>query len=235
MSCPFTEDDAAFVLGALDPPAMRAFEAHLPGCEECRTSVEELRVLPGLLARLLPGAAAAGAGRVRPATDHPDALPVLLGRVRSERRRTRLRTFAASAAAAVLAAAAGAAIALGTGEEATTLPQAQTATELRMSASPGVPVRATLFLTGRGWGTSIDTRCRYPEGDRPGPQDPVLETIGYGLYAVEQDGAVVLVSSWRHRRGTEIVIPGSTGLDLADIARLEVRDDSGFVVLSASP
>ncbi|MEJ7705592.1 MAG: hypothetical protein WKF47_19130 [Geodermatophilaceae bacterium] len=46
------------------------------------------------------------------------------------------------------------------------------ATVLTMSATPGIPVEATLLVTGRGWGTSIDTRCRY-DGPSGGTSEDV--------------------------------------------------------------
>src|ERR1700738_1996068 len=49
MTCEFTFDDGAYVLGALSPAERAAFERHLPGCASCRESVADLAVLPGLL------------------------------------------------------------------------------------------------------------------------------------------------------------------------------------------
>jgi anti-sigma factor RsiW len=39
----------AYVLGSLDEPAIRATEAHLKDCAECRAEQDELAALPGLL------------------------------------------------------------------------------------------------------------------------------------------------------------------------------------------
>lgn len=230
MTCPRNEDDAAFVLGALDPPAMRSFDAHLAGCEACRASVEQLRGLPGLLARLLPGAAEAGAGRIEDTTPTPDVLPVLLRRVRSERRQSRLRVLAVSAAAALLAAAAGATIALSTADAPTTLPVARPGTELALTSSSDSPVEITVFITGRGWGTSIDTRCRH-RGAYAEPAPGAAETT-YALYAVDRAGADILVSSWTQIPVEEFTVPGSIGLQLTEIRRLELRDDTGAVLLA---
>ena len=36
----FVEHRTAFVIRSLDPDEDRAFQAHLQGCEECRTAVE---------------------------------------------------------------------------------------------------------------------------------------------------------------------------------------------------
>jgi len=47
------------VLGVIDPEERPALEAHLTGCERCSAELAELAVLPGLLHRLDPVAAAA--------------------------------------------------------------------------------------------------------------------------------------------------------------------------------
>jgi hypothetical protein len=46
---PFTDWDAAYVLGALDAGERRAFEEHLVTCSRCRQAIDELRGLPNLL------------------------------------------------------------------------------------------------------------------------------------------------------------------------------------------
>ncbi|MFD0784741.1 zf-HC2 domain-containing protein, partial [Micromonospora azadirachtae] len=45
--CEFTQDDGAYVLGALAPAERAAYERHLAGCADCREAVAELAVLPG--------------------------------------------------------------------------------------------------------------------------------------------------------------------------------------------
>ena len=46
---PFTENDAAYVMGALTTEDRLAFEAHLPGCPDCTRSVRELSGVTDLL------------------------------------------------------------------------------------------------------------------------------------------------------------------------------------------
>ncbi len=218
MSCPHGVNDAAYVLGALDPLDQQSFQSHLSGCGQCRAAVQELAVMPGLLARLLPGADVP-----MPTQPAPDLLPALLQRVAAQRRTARVRAMfgglAAAAAAAVLV------VVLWVSQAAP-----QTApTQLRMSAATGVPVEATLLVTDRGWGTSIDTVCRY---DTTGLGPATVGPVGYELVAVDGSGAEVVVSSWKQLADKEITVPGSTWLDLDDIARLEVRTASGQVVLT---
>lgn len=217
MTCPRAHDDAAYVLGALDPHEQQTFRAHLAGCGSCRAAVEELAVMPGHLARLLPGADSAVAGCAA-----PGLLPGLAEQVRTRRRVARWRM--AFAAVLLAAAAAAAGVFVGSPD-----PVESEATELTMSAEPGIPVEATLLVTGRGWGTSIDTRCRY-DGSAGGQAGAST----YELYAIDEDGSESLVSSWRQLAGREITIPGSTGLYLSDIDRLEVRTATGEAILTAT-
>lgn len=214
MTCPYADSDAAYVLGALDPTEQRGYRAHLADCARCRAAVEDLAAMPGYLARLLPGADLA-----LTVSAAPDLLPRLAERVRAQRRFARWRrTFAG-----VLVAAAAAA-----GTVVLTTPEGtdNEATAFTMSAEPGVPVEATLLVTGRGWGTSIDTRCRYD-----GESDTESAQSTYLLIAIDDDGGESLVSSWRQLAGREITVPGSTNLDLDDIDRLEVRTSTGDTIL----
>jgi hypothetical protein len=213
MTCPYADSDAAYVLGALDPVERQGYRAHLAGCERCQAAVEELSSLPGYLARLLPGADAALAT--------PAVLPGLIERVRAQRRVARWRSV--SAGVLIAAAAATTGVLVGAPE-----PSDDRVTVLTMSAEPGIPVEATLLVTGRGWGTSIDTRCRYD-----GSTGEAAAST-YGLYAIDEDGSESLVSSWRQLADRELTIPGSTRLDLSDIDRLEVRTAAGETILQRS-
>jgi anti-sigma factor RsiW len=89
------------VLGVIDPEERPALEAHLTVCERCSAELAELAVLPGLLHRLDPVAAA-------PALPSPPASfqerVVAAGRVARARHRRRL-VAALGTAAAVIAAA----------------------------------------------------------------------------------------------------------------------------------
>ncbi len=217
LDCLHADDDAAYVLGALDPAEQQAFRAHLPGCAPCRSAVAELAVMPGLLARLLPENDADVAA---PAP----VLPALMERARSERRVRRWRDrFAGFLSAAVL----------GLGAVAIAFPGSPDPDRvLTMAAAPGVPVQATLQVTGRGWGTSIDTTCRY---DGAEDVEAPSASVTYELWAVDSTGRQVLVSSWQQVTGREITVAGSTKLGLDDIARLEVRTETGQPILTSRP
>lgn len=213
--CEYADDDAAYVLGALDPIEQQAFRAHLPGCSRCRAAVADLAVMPGMLARLLPETESELAA---PAP----LLPSLVKRVESERRNSRWRARLAGFLVAAV---------LGGGAALIVLPDraADPDRVLTMAAEPGVPVRATLLVTGRGWGTSIDTTCRY-DGDSEGGTG---EGVTYELWAIDAAGQEVLVSSWQQLAGREITVAGSTRLGVEEISRLEVRTGSGQAILTS--
>lgn len=250
MNCPYADDDGAYVLGALDPTEQQRYRAHLGDCARCRGAVEELAAMPGYLARLLPSAEAAEprfrpGGALEPGTP-PDLLPRLVEQVRARRRVARWRAAAVGVVtiAVVVTGTAVTTTAVTTAAQpndgsAATVPDEQAAvpddqatvpddraTLVAMSAEPGVPVEATLLVTGRGWGTSIDTRCRY-DGASGGQSDGTT----YLLYAIDDAGGESLVSSWRQVPGREVTVPGSTGLDLSDIDRVEVRLETGETIL----
>lgn len=214
--CPYRDEDAVYLLGALDPSEQQAFRAHLTDCASCRAAVSELSVMPGLLARLLPTTEG-------PPEPVPGLLPELAERVRAERRSSRWRFGLAGFLAAALLGVGGAFVLLPT-------PGDDPDRVLTMAAASGVPVEATLLVTGRGWGTSIDTTCRYDAEDGNAHSAPTYE-----LWAIDADGHDILVSSWRQIADKEITVPGSVGLGLADIRRLEVRTTDGTTILSTEP
>lgn len=53
--CTHEDDVGPYLLGALGPAEAQLFEDHLPGCVSCRTTLERLGHLPGLLATLTTG------------------------------------------------------------------------------------------------------------------------------------------------------------------------------------
>jgi hypothetical protein len=89
------------VLGVIDPEERPALEAHLTVCERCSAELAELAVLPGLLHRLDPVAAASGLPS--PSRSFQERV-VAAGLVARARHRRRL-VVALGTAAAVIAAA----------------------------------------------------------------------------------------------------------------------------------
>jgi len=52
MTCPFSRQDGAYLLGALSPQERRTYEEHLANCPICSAALSEVAGLPGLLVRL---------------------------------------------------------------------------------------------------------------------------------------------------------------------------------------
>jgi len=91
------------------------------------------------------------------------------------------------------------------------------------------PLSADVSLTAKSWGTEVDMTCVYA-GTRYGGT-----SRRYGLYVVDARGHATEVSSWHAAPGETARTTGSTSLAVADIARIQVRDAAGTVLLSAGP
>ena len=235
----FAEWDAAYVLGALSPAERREFEDHLEECERCRTAVSELSGLPGLLGRiddprafalLEEGDAPEGATDEATAEPEPETSTVdLVTRIRAAERGRKLRRRVAGVGA--LAAAAALASILTFTIPAALAPAAQMPDSISYFSSADqqpIPIDVIVNLTRKGWGTKLTMDCIYhPATDADtawGPQE-------YSLWVVGTDGTERSVSSWKSSPGSEIVLDAATGTDLADIARLDLRNADGSQVL----
>lgn len=225
--------DAAYVLGALSVTDRRRFEAHLADCATCRTAVQELAPMPGLLGHLTPDEGEALLAEPRP---EPDAMSEprveeadLDSLVRAARRRDQRRwarriglTAAATAAAAALVVA----IALPRGDS-TADPDVRIALSERMPA----PLTAKMGLTEVAWGTRLEMECVYPEHGPGGPGP-----WRYALQVVSTSGVRSQVATWAGQRGTDAQIAAATALPLHEIRRVEVKSlKTGKVLLAASP
>jgi hypothetical protein len=220
----FAEWDAAYVLGALSASERAAYERHLAQCATCAEAVGGLAVLPGLLGRVSPENV--------PADDEPPTPPAdLETRTRaaavtelSAHRRRRRNTLIAAAAAFVFAVTAGGFV----------IHQ-----QFGDSNPPGVsvamhevhtnPLRASIGLRDRAWGTEIAMTCTYP----PGAGASYRST--YALYVVDDSGHASSVSTWSAGPGSTSSLTAATAVPRADISRVEVRDTAGAVLLRAIP
>ncbi|MEC3980979.1 anti-sigma factor family protein [Amycolatopsis sp. H20-H5] len=208
---PFTNYDAAYVLGALSPDDRQQFEQHLPDCDRCAASVRELAGLPGLLAQT--------GGVPAPSAGPPPAslLPALLQRV--HRRRQRRFALVGGALATAVAACAALVVVLVTGPD--TAPGTTVAAGTSMTALGSYPVRADASLGEQVWGTRVEMSCSYG-GNRTG--DYVLVTVG-------PDGRVTELASWQAVPQDTARIVVSTPLHRGDIRALEIRTRTGMPVL----
>ena len=223
----FAEWDAAYVLGALAPAERREYEEHVESCRLCRESVAELTPIPGLLARLTPERASAVLEEPAAAAGAPR--PELLGAVREEGRRRRIRRvrlrFAmAAAAVAVVLTAVLVPVALLRPLDSETI---------AFEAVADVPLSATATLTPVGWGTRIELDCGYGEAGASGDSEG---TWPYALYVVDRTGHRSQISSWRASPGESAQLSAGTALGLDDIASLEIRAlGTGDVLMLGEP
>jgi hypothetical protein len=206
---PHRYDDAAYVLGALDPAEQAAFEEHLATCADCAARVREIDLLPGLLA---------GIDETDLVDDPlPDTLlPSLLRAANRQRRRQRLvvGSLAAVAAACVTALV----IAL--------WPASTPAGPARQNfvAIGQSPVTASATLTAKSWGTVVDVRCHYLE-------DNTSWHFRYDLVAYDRRGKAHMLGDWKLPPDKDIDYQTGTALTPAQITRLEITLPDGTPVL----
>jgi anti-sigma factor RsiW len=221
MTCPFSFDDGAYVLGALVPAERSAFERHLPSCKQCRESVAALAVLPGLLGRL--DATTAASQGAAPSTLLPRTLANAASRRRADRRRRRWYAIASAATAMVIAAAVGVGVraydAHIVGPPAVLGPM--------QPVSDRVPVSAEVGFVEVYGGTRVTMTCRYAAG-REGTW--ILRLIVY-----PRSGEGEQLGTWMAESGHEVKLTAMTHLGPAQIARVELQSESRKTLLSWSP
>jgi hypothetical protein len=226
MTCPFGQDDAAYVLGALSPAERLEFERHLVRCEDCTRAVRELAGIPGLLSRIDPDVLVAA-----PTSFDEPVPPSVLPRLARAARRDRRRrvAVAAGAAAAVAAVLAPVAVSqLDLGDPAP--PRASDAvTMVAMKPVGKVPVVAELGLEAVTWGTRLDMTCTYDTGSVPYKLPPAVD---YVIFVRTADGHAERVGSWRSVDGKTMRFTAGTAATAQDIASVEVRTVDGRVVLT---
>jgi hypothetical protein len=251
---PFIDYDAAYVMGALDPPDRRAFEAHLVTCHRCTAAVSELAGMPGLLAQL--DTAQVLAPRAAPEPPPDTLLPRMALALKRERRRRRAWTgLVGTAAAACLIT--GIVLAAGTVNDAvgrnpgatnsaasasqgsTSSGTGSQGTALPMTRVMAVPVTASVRLDPVAWGTRVDLECTYltdSSSSGSGDTDTTWEPRTYRLVVVPRDGGVVQqVAQWSALAGKTVKLTGSTDLKPAQIKDVRLLSSKGATLLHVSP
>jgi anti-sigma factor RsiW len=224
---PFSESDAAYVMGALTADERLAFEAHLAGCPHCSQSVAELSGVTDLLDRVPLARVLEPGARPEPPPDL--LLPMLIGAVRAQRRRHALWLAASGAVAASLVALA---IVIGVNQRGSSEPPG---VSVAMSTvRPTAAVAATLQLSPASWGTRVSADCRWV-GATTG-EDAEVKKV-YRLVAVPRDGsAPQVLAQWSVLPGDDAKVVGSTDLPTSRIAAIELRAVAdGAVLLRARP
>jgi hypothetical protein len=206
MTDPFLYDDAAYVLGALDPQERAEFERHLETCPDCLDRVREAR-------GVLPALATVPAAALDPVPE--TLLPGLLRRATAERRRRRIGWGALAAAVAACVAALTVALLPSTSTPAPkTTPMAAVLTD--------APIRADAAVQAKPWGTEIQLYCWYVH-DRP--------ATAYLLQVRDRAGHRHPLGTWRLVPGSEIEYSSGTALRPNQISRVEIALPNGLPVL----
>ena len=223
MTCPHRFDDGAYVLGALSPTERAEFEQHLADCASCASAVRLLAPLPGLLGRVDPVVAEQG---LPGASRLPRLIDAMMAARRRQSRLTRLKVAAVALATALLAG--GGAMVL-QGSDDTAPPVAtDTQGEQMVAAVDWVPVAAQLQITEEDTGTTIAMDCRYQPGYTGRRQ-------AFQLVAVGTDGSDDPLGSWLAGPGDHVTMTGLTRFTGGELARVELRDATGTVLLYLEP
>ena len=212
----------AYLLGGLPPDEAAEFERHLAECRDCRAELDELASLPALLDAVpVPDAvalgAAAAAGREPAPSDAAPAVPRrLLDELSSRRRALRRRWTAA------LAAAAAACLALGILAAPLVSPPPKPDASYSVQAGDGL--QFTVSLVKKSWGTELAVEGRSL---------PVDGTLS--LWVRGGDGGEDRACAWTATPSGNVRVTGATPLQLANIARIEMRNGQQTMAVIAVP
>ncbi len=205
------------VLGVIDPEERPAVEAHLAGCERCAAELAELAVLPGLLHRVDPVAAATGLPSPPPRFSER-----VVAAARARSRRRRLRVAAVGAAAAVVVAASAVLLPglLDDGPGSGSRPQAGGPIVVdRTDPQTEVWARVTLARAASGTQLSI-----------------VLGGVGPGewceLVARDDSGKREVAASWVATYKGHASVTGTTSFPRRSITSLQVVRGDGVVLVT---
>jgi Putative zinc-finger len=196
----------AYAIGALDPSEGAVVDAHLAQCAGCRDELAELADVTGLLALVPPDSADVLEGiahRTRELRPRPRAA------TRGSRRTGERRALAAAVGLAVLMAGA-LGIASLTGDRGSRDAGILTT----HSANRVTKVSARAVLHAHRWGTAMALRLR---GVRPHER--------CRLIVVARDRSRETAATWRANYEGEATAEGATGIQLHEIALLQVIAD----------
>lgn len=218
----YTTWDAPYILGALSADERAEYEEHLVACEACRSAVNELAGVPGVLGRLDRESVLA----MDAEEDAPAGAPVvdLVPRLsrRTVRRRRLARGLAAAAVAAGIVGGVTAGLVIpGVGAGGRTV---------ELASAAGTPVTGSLTAERASWGTRLEWDCSY--GD-PAAARAYLDDR-YELTVTTTDGRTRDVASWSAAGRSSTGLAASVALPLDSIRSVAIRDESGARLAGAS-
>ncbi len=209
-------DDAAYLLGALEPGQHAAFSRHLARCPVCQERTAWLEDLPAVLTR---ADSSAWEPELPPAT----LLPRLLREAAASRRRRARRFAVLAAAAACLVALLATAGVLGWQHE----HQPRTLT-MQPVGPDAEGVHATIQLIGSGSDTRVKLACGY-RSDGSGYQHGW--TSSYRMVMSNRRGDTIDLGSWTPQPGEDVQIIRASPWPRQNIGMIEVADAQGRTVL----
>lgn len=224
---PFSDWDAAYVLGALSMDDRALFERHLVGCVSCAAAVAELAGIPGILTKLDTQSAVAlmsspEAGHLYD-SGYEFGLLQKLARVGTvQQRRVRaMRTVGMVAASAVLlvgGVAVGTALRPASNLVTNPLTNIAVGTPVVMSGVGANVMKADLWVTSKPWGTRIDWSSEYgstwKSGD--GPQS-------YDLIVTDTAGVETTVATWIAAGAGAKGLAAASKIPTANIRSIDIR------------
>lgn len=227
---PYADWDAAYVLGALSVSERHAFEDHLAGCPDCRTAVNQLAAMPGLLAQLPADEAQAlnDEGSSTP-TDPSVDLPQAIRAMSPPRRAGRWLLVAVAVLALLIGGVTGYLVRASVQPEPVPTPSAApTPTRVAFSPVGSSAMIAVADLAPVGAGTVIDVECHYP------PSNNYPGSVQYALYVIDNYGNRNRSAVWSAAPGARVTQQMRSELPLTKINALEiVYADSGTPVVRA--
>jgi len=216
VTCDEALGSAAVALLTADPVDADV-DAHLDGCPSCRSELSRLAPMPGVLA-MLDARELGVLDVVEPAG--PALLNRLLSAAAQERRRRRRAVMAAVAAAVVLVVAPAAVWGTsalrqnGVGTAAAAAQISWTGTD----TSTGVSGQVKIWKSA--WGSDLSVSV---SGVRSGTRCTIV--------VVTKDGTSQTAASWQASYTGTAQVRGNVAAPVSSIARVEIVDDSGKVLL----
>jgi hypothetical protein len=209
---PFSEFDAAYVLGALSEDDRLAYEQHLMTCDACAAGVESLHPLPALLASV-PNVEELDDIGAPPAT----LLPHVLREVRRTQRRR--RWYASGIAAAVAACLVLVTVLIANRD------RGSGGQPIAMQPVVATHIHATADVRDVAWGTRIQLECRY-DSNASYPPD-----AAYSLVAYDRSGQPHPLGTWRLVSTGVTTFASGTALHRSDLDRIAIQVGSGTPLL----